>query len=150
METLETPLRTLLESKPRVTHSVTPEMTVQAAVDVLNAHNVGAVLVMSGTGLVGIFTERDVLRRVLGARRDPRETRVEDVMTRELVVMRPSSTVQDGMTVVSERRCRHLPIVDEGKVLGVISAGDLNHWLIRNREIDLEQLVQYIAGKYPA
>jgi CBS domain-containing protein len=64
--------------------------------------------------------------------------------------MRPSSTVQDAMTVVAERRCRHLPIVEEGKVLGVVSAGDLNHWLIRNREVDIRQLVDYISGKYPA
>ena len=69
-------------------------MTVQAAVEVLNAHNVGAVLVMSGTGLVGIFTERDVLRRVLGAHRDPRETRVEEVMTPNVVTVTPRSNLR--------------------------------------------------------
>ena len=150
METLETSLRTLLDSKPGVIHSVTPDMTVGAAVEILNANNVGAVLVMKGGRLVGVFTERDVLRRVVGEHRDPNETRVDEVMTRELVVMRPSATVQDAMTVVAERRCRHLPIVEDGKVLGVVSAGDLNHWLIRNREVDIGQLVDYITGKYPA
>lgn len=145
-----TQLRVLLENKPRAVHSVSPETTVGAAVEILNTRNVGAVLVMSGSALVGIFSERDVLRRVVGEHRDPEGTRVADVMTRELVVMRPSGTVQDAMAVISERRCRHLPIVEEGKVLGVISAGDLNHWLIRNREVDIEQLVDYISGKYPA
>jgi CBS domain-containing protein len=146
---METQLRTLLENKPGAVHSTSPEMTVAAAVAILNTRNVGALLVMKGAELVGVFTERDVLRRVVGEHRDPDTTRVGDVMTRDLVVMRPSSTVQDAMTVVSERRLRHLPIVEEGKVVGIISAGDLNHWLIRNREVDISELVDYIKGAYP-
>lgn len=149
MQAMETQLRTLLENKPGTVHSTSPEMTVAAAVAILNARNVGALLVMKGAELVGVFTERDVLRRVVGEHRDPDTTRVGDVMTRDLVVMRLSSTVQDAMTVVSERRFRHLPIVEEGKVVGVISAGDLNHWLIRNREVDISELVDYIKGAYP-
>ena len=149
MQAMETQLRTLLENKPGAVLSASPEMTVAAAVAVLNARNVGALLVMNGAELIGVFTERDVLRRVVGEHRDPDTTRVGDVMTRDLVVMRPSSTVQDAMTVVSERRFRHLPIVEEGKVVGVISAGDLNHWLIRNRDVDISELVDYIKGTYP-
>jgi CBS domain-containing protein len=149
MQAMETPLRTLLENKPGTLHSVTPDTTIAVAVELLNSKNVGAVLVMRDAQLVGIFTERDVLRRVVGEHRDPDTTRVADVMTKALVVMRPTTTVQDAMTVVSEQRCRHLPIVEDGRVLGVISAGDLNHWLIRNREVDIQQLVEYIGGKYP-
>jgi CBS domain-containing protein len=149
MQAMETPLRTLLENKSGTLHSVTPDTTIAAAVELLNSKNVGAVLVMSGAQLVGIFSERDVLRRVVGEHRDPNTTRIAEVMTRELVVMRQAATVQDAMTVVAEQRCRHLPIVEEGRVLGVISAGDLNHWLIRNREVDIQQLVEYISGKYP-
>jgi CBS domain-containing protein len=149
MQAMETPLRTLLENKPGKLHSVTPDTTIAAAVELLNSKNIGAVLVMSDAQLVGIFTERDVLRRVVGEHRDPDTTRVADVMTRELIVMRQTTTVQDAMTVVAEQRCRHLPIVEDGRVLGVISAGDLNHWLIRNREVDIQQLVEYIGGKYP-
>jgi CBS domain-containing protein len=150
MQAMETQLLTLLENKPAGIVSVAPDMTVTAAVELINSRRVGAVVVMSGAQLVGIFTERDVLRRVVGERRDPDSTRIGDVMTRELVVMRPTATVQDAMTVVAERRCRHLPIVEEGRVLGIISQGDLNHWLIRNREVDIQQLVEYISGKYPA
>jgi CBS domain-containing protein len=150
MTTMDTQLRTLLETKPGAVYSVTPDTTVGAAVEILNTNNVGAVLVMSGARLLGIFSERDVLRRVVGEHRDPDKTQIADVMTHELVVMRPSATVQDAMSVVAERRCRHLPIVEDGKVLGVISAGDLNHWLIRNRDVDVGQLVDYISGKYPA
>ena len=148
---LKTPLRTVLANKPSsATHSVSPAMTVAAAVDVLNANRVGSVLVMDGQRLVGIFTERDVLRRVVGGRRDPEKTRVADVMTRELAVMKLGSTVEDAMTVIAEKRIRHLPVVEEGEVVGVISQGDLNHWLIRNREVQVSQLVEYITGKYPA
>lgn len=147
---METPLQTLLAEKTGELQTVAPEMTVSAAVELINARKIGSVLVMDGDRLVGIFTERDVLRRVVGERRDADRTRVADVMTRELVVMKPSSTVRDAMTVVAERRCRHLPIVEEGKVVGVISAGDLNHWLIRDREVHIEQLVDYINGRYPA
>ncbi len=148
---LKTPLRTVLAAKPSaVTHSVSPAMTVAAAVDVLTANRVGSVLVMDGQRLVGIFTERDVLRRVVGAHKDPDKTRIADVMTRELAVMRLESTVEDAMTVIAEKRIRHLPVVEEGKVVGVISQGDLNHWLIRNREVQVNQLVEFITGKYPA
>ncbi len=148
---LKTPLGTVLAAKATpVTHTVSPAMTVAAAVDVLNANKVGSVLVMDGPRLVGIFTERDVLRRVVGGHMDPDKTRIADVMTRELAVMRLSSTVEDAMTVIAEKRIRHLPVVEEGKVVGVISQGDLNHWLIRNREVQVSQLVEFITGKYPA
>lgn len=147
---LKTPLRTILANKATAaTLSVSPTMTVAAAVELINASKVGSVLVMDGQRLVGIFTERDVLRRVVGARKDPEKTRVADVMTRELAVMRLTSTVEDAMTVISEKRIRHLPVVEEGKVVGVVSQGDLNHWLIRNREVEVGQLVDYITGKYP-
>ena len=148
---LKTALGTVLAAKPSaVTHSVSPSMTVAAAVEVLNANKVGCVLVMDGQRLVGIFTERDVLRRVVGGRKDPEKTPIADVMTRELAVMRLASTVEDAMTVIAEKRIRHLPVVEEGKVVGVISQGDLNHWLIRNREVQVSQLVEFITGKYPA
>ncbi|HZZ84861.1 MAG TPA: CBS domain-containing protein [Anaeromyxobacteraceae bacterium] len=148
---MDTELRQVLaEKRSGEVQTVTPQMTVSAAVELINARKIGSVLVMDGDRLVGIFTERDVLRRVVGERRDPDRTRVADVMTRELVVMKPTATVRDAMTVVAERRCRHLPIVEEGRLLGVISAGDLNHWLIKDREVHIEQLVDYINGSYPA
>jgi CBS domain-containing protein len=149
---MKTPLSTLLAHKAggNVTHSIAPGITVAAAVDILNQAKVGSVLVMDKGRLVGIFTERDVLRRVVGARRDPASTLVADVMTRELAVMKPGATVQDAMRVISERRIRHIPVVEEGKVLGVVSQGDLNHWLVRNQEAEVAQLVEFVTGKYPA
>jgi CBS domain-containing protein len=150
MQAMETQLRTLLDNKSPGVLSVAPDTTVAAAVELINTRRVGAVLVMNGSQLAGIFTERDVLRRVVGERRNPDSTLVADVMTREVVVMRPTATVQDAMAVVAERRCRHLPVMEEGSVVGIISAGDLNHWLIRNREVDIQELVEYISGRYPA
>ena len=148
---LKTPLATVLANKGKanVAHAVAPTMTVAAAVDLLNQNKIGCVLVMDQGRLVGIFTERDVLRRVVGERRNPEKCLVADVMTRELVVMRPSSTVGDAMQVISERRIRHVPLVDGSKVLGVISQGDINHWLVRDREVELQTLVEYVTGKYP-
>ena len=148
----QTPLSAVLASKARGTStlSVAPEVTVAAAVEVLNRNQIGSVLVMDGNRLVGIFTERDILRRVVGERRDPATTRVADVMTRDIVVMRPGSTVGDAMRVIAEKRIRHVPVVDGGTVVGVVSQGDLNHWLVRNREGQLQDLVDYVTGRYPA
>ena len=148
----QTPLSQVLATKARgtATLSVPPTVTVAAAAAVRNEHKVGSVLVMDGDRLVGIFTERDVLRRVVGERRDPATTRVADVMTRELVVMRPTASVEDAMRVVSERRVQHIPVVEGARVLGVVSQGDLNHWIVRNREGQIQDLVDYVTGKYPA
>jgi CBS domain-containing protein len=148
----QTPLSQVLAGKSRggSTLTVPPEVTVAAAAEVLIRNQVGSLLVMDGGRLVGIFTERDVLRRVVGERRDPASTKVADVMTRELVVMRPASTVGDAMKVIAEKRIRHVPVVEGGKVVGVVSQGDLNHWLVRNREGQLQDLVDYVTGKYPA
>jgi CBS domain-containing protein len=146
---MRTPLGTILASKGGAVFSVPPNATVAAAVELLNQKGIGSVLVMEGEQLVGIFTERDVLRKVVSRGADPRTTRVSEVMTGEVVAVRPSATVEDAMSVISERRFRHLPVVDHGRVLGMVSIGDLNHWLIRNRESHIEQLVEYISGKYP-
>jgi CBS domain-containing protein len=148
----QTPLSHVLAGKGRGTStlSVAPDLTVAAAAAVLIQNQVGSVLVMDGDRLVGIFTERDILPRVVGERRDPASTRVAEVMTRDLVVMRPSSSVMDAMRVIAEKRIRHIPVVEGAVVVGVVSQGDLNHWLVRNREGQIQDLVDYVTGKYPA
>jgi CBS domain-containing protein len=148
----QTPLSEVLAGKARgsATLSIQPDVTVAAAAELLIRNQVGSVLVLDQGRLVGIFTERDVLRRVVGERRDPATTRVSEVMTRDLVVMRPSSSVVDAMRVISEKRIRHIPVVEGGAVVGVVSQGDLNHWLVRNREGQIQDLVDFVTGKYPA
>jgi CBS domain-containing protein len=142
-------LRTLLDNKGRVVHTVTPQSTVIDAVRKMNAERIGAVLVMDADQLVGIFTERDVLLRVVDADQDPRSTVVADVMTRQPVVVRGSATVEEAMAVVSEKRCRHLPVVEDDQLVGLVSAGDLTHWVTRNQEYHIQDLVNYITSKYP-
>jgi CBS domain-containing protein len=142
-------LRTLLKSKGRAVHTVSPESTVLDAVRKMNHERIGALLVMSHDELVGIFTERDVLTRVVDQVRDPSATRVAEVMTSQPVVVTAAATINEAMAIVSEKRCRHLPVVDEGKLVGLVSAGDLTHWVTRGHEYHIQDLVNYITGKYP-
>jgi len=143
-------LRTLLKKKGPTMHSVPPDATVLDAVRKMNRERIGALLVMNGDDLVGIFTERDVLTRVVDRARDPATTRVAEVMTSNPVVVTAAATVNEAMAVVSEKRCRHLPVVEEGRLVGLVSAGDLTHWVTRNHEYHIQDLVNYITGKYPA
>jgi CBS domain-containing protein len=142
-------LRILLKSKGRTVHTVSPEATVLDAVRKMNHERIGALLVMKDDELVGIFTERDVLIRVVDQARDPAATRVAEVMTGNPVVVTAAATINEAMAIVSEKRCRHLPVVDEGKLLGLVSAGDLTHWVTRGHEYHIQDLVNYITGKYP-
>lgn len=142
-------LGAVLANKGSSVHSVAPEVTVLDAVRKMNEKRVGALLVCVSNELVGIFTERDVLTRVVDAGRDPVTTKVVDVMTQEVVAVRSSTGIQDAMAVISERRFRHLPVVDDGKLLGLVSSGDLTRWVSRNQEGHIQDLVNYITGKYP-
>lgn len=144
------PIQTLLDDKGSDIYSISPEATVLAAVEEMNDKGVGAVLVMEDDRLLGIFTERDVLRRVVAQQRDAKTTRVADVMTDELVVIKPTITVEDAMAVVTEKRCRHLPVIENGKVVGLLSIGDLTHWVSRDHEVQIQQMVEYVTGQYPA
>ena len=147
---MNTPLKSLLEEKGRTIHSVTPGHTVLAAVEKMNAEHIGALMVLDDSRPVGIFTERDVLRAVVGAQRDPASTSVGDLMTRDLIVVSPDCTVEEAMRVVTSKRCRHLPVMDGEKLAGVISSGDLTRWMTRSQENEIESLISYIHGDHPA
>jgi CBS domain-containing protein len=147
---MKDPLWMVLEDKGRLIHSVAPDTAVVDAVGTMNSHGVGAVLVMDGDELVGIFTERDVLRRVVTSGLDPAFTPVSKVMTHEVIFVTPTTTVEEAMAVVTEKRCRHLPVQDQGRVAGLISIGDLTRWVTRGQVFELQQLVNYITDRYPA
>ncbi len=142
-------LKAVLAGKGSSVYSVAPEVTVLDAVRKMNQERVGALLVCVSNELVGIFTERDVLTRVVDSGRDPTSTRVVEVMTSEVETVRSSAGVQDAMALISERRFRHLPVIDDGELLGVVSSGDLTRWVSRNQEGHIQDLVNYITGKYP-
>ena len=142
-------LEVVLASKQPAIHYVTPETTVLDAVRKMNQEHVGAVLVCISGELVGIFTERDVLCRIVDKARDPATTRVMEVMTAEVVTVRSTTRVEEAMAVITERRVRHLPVIDDGHLKGLVSSGDLTRWVSRNQEGHIQDLVNFITGKYP-
>jgi CBS domain-containing protein len=147
---MNTPISALLERKGSVVHSVAPTVSVFAAVSEMNRHRIGAIVVLDGERLVGIFTERDVLRRIVGAGLDPRRALVADVMTPNLITIAPDATIEQTMNLFTEKRCRHLPVVNGGQLAGVISIGDITRWMADSHRAEAEHLKSYIAGGFPA
>jgi CBS domain-containing protein len=137
-------VRAVLESKGSDIVTVAPTATMRAAVKLLSDRRIGAVLVMADGGIAGILSERDVVR-VLGARGAAvLDEKVEDVMTRKVVTCRPSDTVAGIMEMMTEGKFRHLPVVDEGKVVGLISIGDVVKRRVMEYEKEQEALRDYI------
>ena len=128
----QTPLNKIFEEGDAI-HSVGPDTPVSECVRLMTAGKIGALIIMDGGRLIGIFTERDALNKVLAGGLDPANTKVSEVMTRDPYCIRPTTTVDDAMKLITKRRFRHLPIVDNGKVLAVVSSGDLTHWLVQDQ-----------------
>ena len=126
-------------------HAVGPDTTVTECVRKMISERIGALMVMDGERLVGIFTERDALNKVLGAGLDPVGTKISEVMTKDPFCIPPGTTVSEAMEMVTKRRFRHLPIVENGKVLAVISSGDLTHWLVKDQVGEVQELVDLAA-----
>ena len=143
---MNTSIATILERKGSAVHSISTGMTVHEAVQAMNQHKVGSVLVMTGDKVEGIFTERDVLRRVVGAELDPKTTPVTKVMTADLFTVGPEATVQQMMELFTEKHCRHMPVMKDGKLVGMISIGDVSRWIADSHKAEAESLRQYIAG----
>ena len=129
----------------RAIHSVAPDTSVTECVRLMTSGKIGALIVLDGGRLVGIFTERDALNKVLAGSLDPGSTKVSQVMTKDPYCIGPTTTVGDAMQVITERRFRHLPIVDNGKVLAVVSSGDLTHWLVQDKMGEVQELVDLAA-----
>jgi CBS domain-containing protein len=146
---MKTPISALLERKGPLVHAVTPTMTVAEAVAEMNRQRVGCVIVLDGTRLCGIFTERDVLRRVVGASLDPKVTRVSEVMTDQIITIAPDTTIEDALLVFTDKRCRHLPVVHDGKMIGLLSSGDVSRWMSDVHRSEAEHLKNYISGGLP-
>jgi len=136
----------ILRFKGRTVHSVRPGDTVLAALGVMAQHDIGAVLVLEGDQVVGIFTERDYSRKVALVGRSSKDSPVSAIMTADVVCARPHNTVEDCMGLMTERRVRHLPVIENGHVVGLISIGDLVKATIDEQEFTINQLKNYIAG----
>ena len=141
-------VRDVLASKVNGVESTTPDATVLEAVHQMNEHKIGALVVMDGGQVVGMFTERDVLRRVVGDERDPRATRVGQVMTSKVVCCGPDADLDEVGTLMKNRRIRHVPVCgDSGKLLGMVSIGDLNAVNTSTQEATIHFLNEYIYGR---
>jgi CBS domain-containing protein len=141
-----TSIATLLAQKGGAVHTVPTTVTVLEAVQEMNRHKIGSVLVMNGLRLAGIFTERDVLLRVVGAELDPLTTPIAKVMTADVLTIAPDTSVQDVMNLFAEKRCRHLPVVKNGQLIGLVSIGDVSRWVANADRAEAESLRQYIGG----
>ena len=143
---MNTTIATLLEGKGTSVCTVPHTVTVAEAVQEMNRHKIGSILVMNGAALAGIFTERDALSRVIGANLDPKTTPVAKVMSGNVLTIDPDTTVQQVMDLFAERRCRHLPVVRDGRLTGLISIGDVSRWVANIHRAEAESLRSYIAG----
>jgi len=139
----------ILGDKGAQVYKVGPGTTVLHAVQQMCAMRVGAVLVCDGTACTGIFTERDLMTRVILNGLDPTTTQVTEVMTADVACVQPATPASEAMAIMTERRCRHLPVVEDGEIVGVVSIGDLVRWDSRNQAFELRMLTNYIHGKYP-
>ena len=147
---MNTPIAVLLGRKSSGVFSVAVTASVADAVRVMNLHKVGSVVVMQSGRMAGIFTERDVLTRVVASGRAPEFTTMVNVMTRDPLTVSPHATVEDVMVLFTDHRCRHLPVVDDasGELLGLISIGDVTRWMVDEHRAEVDQLKQYIAGGF--
>ena len=141
-------VRDILQTKSGQVQTVGPQMSVLDAALVMNKQKIGCVAVMDGDHLVGMFSERDILRRVVAERRDPATTTVGDVMTEEVVCCRPHTKLLEARGVMKNRRIRHLPVLDDDeKLCGMISIGDLNAHEMHEHESTIYIMEQYIYGR---
>lgn len=125
---------------------VTPETTVYDAVKLMSEKNIGALLVVDAGQVAGIMTERDYSRKIVLMNRTSRETKVSQIMTKEVLYVSPDDSVDGCMALMTERRIRHLPVFEEGVLIGLISIGDIVKSMVSDREFLIEQLTHYITG----
>ncbi|WP_105317147.1 CBS domain-containing protein [Thermus tenuipuniceus] len=137
-------VRQVLLRKGVGAHSVHPQATVLEALRKLAEHDIGALLVMEGDRLLGVFSERDYARKLVLLGRFSKDTLVEEVMTREVITVTPETTLEEAMRLMTEYRVRHLPVLEEGRVVGVVSIGDAVKAIITEQEVLIEELSRYV------
>jgi CBS domain-containing protein len=143
------PVSLILRKKGCAMWSVPSDATVYSAMQMMADKNVGALLVIDQGQLVGLISERDYARKVVLLGRGSKETRVREIMTPSPMTIDPECSVDEAMRLITTNRIRHLPVVGDGDILGIISIGDLVNWIAFAQDQTIEQLEHYIEGKYP-
>ena len=143
------PVTILLKEKSTSVYCIAVNSTVDAAVSEMNRQRVGSIIVKDAEKVVGVFTERDVLTRIVAAGRDPKATAVSEVMTADFLSITQDTSVEDAMQMMTDKRVRHLPVFDDQQLLGLISIGDVTRWLLKVNEMEAENLRNYVFGEYP-
>ena len=136
----------LLQSKKSEILSVSPTESVYAALQLMADKNIGAVLVTSNKKLVGILSERDYARKIILKGKTSKDTKVEEIMTAQVLFVSPEQSVEDCMAIMSEKHIRHLPVIEKGELLGIISIVDVVKGIISDKEFAIQQLENYISG----
>jgi CBS domain-containing protein len=139
----------ILKQKGSRVWSIPGDATVFEAIQLMAARNIGALVVLHGTRLEGIFTERDYTRKVALHGRSSKDTLVSDIISHEICVAAPDSTIEECMRLMTTNRVRHLPVLNGDVLVGVVSIGDLVNWIIRAQSMEIDQLHSYLSGQYP-
>jgi CBS domain-containing protein len=147
---MSTTVKQVLEQKGSGTYSVSPDATILEALEIMAKHDIGAVLALEGSRLVGIFTERDYARKVAIKGLSSKDAKVGELMTQNVCTITPSHTIDDVMSIMTQNRFRHLPVVDHGAIVGIITIGDVVKTVIAEHEATIAQLSSYIAGDISA
>jgi CBS domain-containing protein len=146
---LDDTVRLILKQKTQEVWRVLPDECVYAAIEIMADKHVGALMVVHEGKLVGVVSERDYARKVILQGKSSRETQVKEIMTSPAIFVTPDQTVEDSMRIMTEKHIRHLPVVEDGVLLGVVSIGDLVKWMISAQQHTISQLHSYITSQYP-
>jgi CBS domain-containing protein len=147
---LQASVSRILTQKGSAVYSIGPDDAVYEALEKMADKDVGALVVMNDTDLVGVISERDYARKVILTGRSSKELMVNEIMSSPAVTVTPSTTIDECLQYMTDKRCRHLPVVEDGRLVGVISIGDLVNFIISDQDFTIHQLEDYISGKYPA
>jgi CBS domain-containing protein len=138
---------TILHYKGATVWTISPQATVFEAIQLLARKNIGALPVMEADRLVGMFSERDYTRKVALEGKTSHTTRVRDILSANVATIGPDETVEEAMRQMTEKRVRHLPVIEDGKLVGMVSIGDMVNWIISAQTATIDQLESYVSGR---
>ena len=144
---ISVPVSALLQHKGSTVWDISPEATVFDAIQVMAEKNIGALPVVSNGRLTGVFTERDYTRKIALAGKTSKQTFVREIVSPDLVTVTPNDSVEECMRLMTEHRIRHLPVMQNDELLGIISIGDLVNWIISSQDAAIEQMESYIGWR---